>query len=78
MNFPDTLIYILGREIRTIRTLYWKLSNGKYLWGMQLGTYDRQSSWKPLRPKKIVDWMVDAYEANLQKTIDDETEKWKL
>lgn len=47
MNFFNTLIYIIGREIRTVRVLYWKLSKGKYLWGIQLALHDSWSPWRP-------------------------------
>lgn len=45
MNFAETVTYILGREIRTIRILYWRLSRGRYLWGIYLFMYDRNSRW---------------------------------
>jgi hypothetical protein len=47
MNYIDTLIYIIGRELRSIRILYWKLSGGRYLWGIALACYDLSSNWLP-------------------------------
>lgn len=52
MNFLDILIYILGREIRSVRMLYWKLSKGKYLWGLQQSLYDTYSPWIPTKYKE--------------------------
>jgi len=52
MNFVDTVIYILGREIRSVRILYWRLSKGKYLWGIYLGLHDRWSYWRPIKRGK--------------------------
>ena len=47
MNNIKKLIYVLGREIRSIRILYWRLSKGKYLWGIQQNLVDSYSTWWP-------------------------------
>lgn len=46
MTASQKFIYILGREIRIVRTLYCKLTGGKYLWGVYQGLVDAMSHWK--------------------------------
>lgn len=65
MNFINTLIYIAGREIRTVRMIYHKLSKGKYLWGIQLSLYDTWSPWRP-GVKSIGDIQEEKSEDQLQ------------
>ena len=70
MNSINTLIYIVGREIRTVRMLYYKLSKGRYLWGMQLALYDR---WSCRIPKakfaKNTQWVKSGHDW-LDETLD--------
>ena len=53
----QNLIYIVGREIRIVRFLYWRTHDHVYLWGLHQWFADSHDS-RLFKPERTEQWDI--------------------